>query len=151
MHEDTFWAPEPITISHIPCFPSPSPPSPYILLISHHHYYFKFIILSSYNTYFFPSFFKSCSTTYVFHKQKQYLILIFSPPRLHTLYPLCLSDGEILWARGSFIHSIFASGGDMRDLQLCTLLRYDKLHMKRGIWKKKDERLGAPSRFHCPD
>lgn len=55
--------------------------------------------------------------------------------RLYTSYPLCLSDRKILWAHRSFIHSIYASGGDVRDLWLCTLLRYDKLCMKRKIWE----------------
>ena len=111
-------APEPITVSHIPCSLH-HPSSPYILLISRHHYYSKFIILTpvSYDTYFFPSYFKSCSTTYLI--QEQYLILVPTPPlRLHTPFPLCLSDRKILWAHRSFIHSIFASGGDMRDFSV---------------------------------
>lgn len=81
-----------------------------------------------------PPHFKSCSTTCLFTNRGNISSSSFTP-RLHTSYPLRLPDRKILWAHRSFICSIVASGRDMRDLRLCTLLRYDELSMKKKIWE----------------
>lgn len=111
----------------------------YILLISHHHYYSKFIILTlvSHNSIFLslllPVAQHTSFTNWSNISPSSFL------PQFHASYPSFLSDRKILSAHSSFIPTIFANGGDMRDLWLCMLLQYDKLQrkrrMKRKIWE----------------
>lgn len=104
--------------------------SPYILLVSPH----QVIILTpvSDNTYFFPPSLNPAAQHASFTNRGNISSSSFTP-RLHASYPLRLPDRKILWAHRSFICSIIARGRDMRDLRLCTLLRYDKLSMKKKI------------------
>lgn len=107
----------------------------YILLISHHRYYSKFIILThvSHNSIFLslllPVAQHTSFTNWSNISPSSFL------PQFHASYPLFLSDRKILSAHGSFI-PIFAKGWDMRDLWLCMLLQYNKLQRKkRKIWE----------------
>lgn len=142
-----------MTISHIPC--------------SLHHTYSLYIfcwyltIIATLNSlfwplfptspttaYFSPSYFKSCSTTYLFHKPKQYLNLIFPPSNPRFIPSVSSLTGRSCGLIGHLFIPYLPAG---EIWEICGYACCYNMINWRERYKKMDERLGTLARIHCPD